>query len=225
MGFDAWLDAVAAMVWKDFMLDARRKVEASSVVVFSAASGVLVAYILGGVAGVSPAAVAVAASLVMVFLAVFGSLSSFVREADRGTLEGLRVSPVGPEAIYLAKLVYSYALIASATLVYLAVTAVFANLWELLSPASLAASLSAGLYLAAVSSLTSAILVFSEARGILMPVMVLVLSLPYIQLAAPVLTQVYSGAGSAFSAAVLGLASAAFIAVALWLSRFILEAA
>ena len=220
-----WLSSVAAMVAKDVRVDMRRRVEAGSVAVFAVAAGVLVAYVMGGVAGISPAAASVAASLVMVFLAVFGSLSGFVREADRGTLDGLRVAPVGPEALYLAKLVYSYVLISSATLIYLAVVALFGGLWEAVSPASLAASLASCLYMAAASSFTSAILVFSEARGVLMPVMVLVLVLPFVQLSAPVLVAAYSGGGGVGSSLVLVLASVGFISVATWLSRFILEAA
>lgn len=217
--------SIAAMVLKDIRVDMRRRVEASSVAVFAVASGVLVSYIMGGVAGVSPSAASVAASLVMVFLAVFGSLSSFVREADRGTLDGLRVAPVGPEAVYLAKLAYSYGVIASASLIYLGVVALFGGLPEAVSPASLAATLASCLYMSAASSLTSAILVFSEARGVLMPVMVLVFVLPFVQLAAPVLAAAYSGSPAPGGPLVLVLASAGFISVATWLSRFILEAA
>ncbi len=219
------LHAVAAMVAKDVRVDMRRRVEASSVAVFAVAAGVLSSYIMGGVAGISPAAASVSASLVMVFLAVFGSLAGFVREADRGTLDGLRLAPVGPEAVYLAKLAYTYALIAVSTLIYLAVVAIFGGLGEALSPASLAATLASCLYMAAASSLTSAILVFSEARGVLMPVMVMVLVLPFIQLAAPVMVAAYSGAGSAAGSLALVLASTGFISVATWLSRYILEAA
>ncbi len=218
-----WVEAVAAMVAKDFMVDMRRRVEAGSVAVFAVAAGVLVSYILGGVAGVSPAAVAVSTVLVMVFLAVFGSLSGFVREADRGTLDGLRTSPVGPEAVFAAKLVYTYTLITSATLVYLAVVAVFGGVYEAVSPGALGLTLASTLYMATASSLTSAILVFSEARGVLMPVMVLVLVLPYIQAAAPALAAAYSGAAVGAEPLVLLLFAAGFIAVALWLSRFILE--
>jgi ABC-type transport system involved in cytochrome c biogenesis permease component len=219
-----WLSAVKAIIAKDLRVDMRRRVEAGSVAVFAVAAGVLAAYVMSGASGISPGAAAVSASLVMVFLAVFGSLSSFVREADRGTLDGLRVAPVGPEALYLAKLAYTYAVIASATLIYLVVVTLFGGLWEAVAPASLAATLASCLYMAAASSLTSAILVFSEARGVLMPVMVLVLVLPFVQLSAPVLVEVYSGVGELGPSLALALASVGFISVATWLSRFILEA-
>jgi len=216
---------VAAMIAKDVRVDMRRRVEAASVAVFAVAAGVLSSYIMGGVAGISPAAASVSVSLVMVFLAVFGSLSGFVREADRGTLDGLRLAPVGPEAVYMAKLLYTYTMIAASSLIYLVVVAVFGGLWEALTPASLAATLASCLYMAAASSFTSAILVFSEARGVLMPVMVLVLVLPFIQLAAPVLVAAYGGSGATAGSLTLVVASVGFISVATWLSRFILEAA
>ena len=218
------LESIAVMVWKDVTIDMRRRVEAGSVLVFAVAAGVLASYIMGGVAGISAAAVASSLSLVLLFLAVFASLASFVREADRGTLDGLRAAPVGPEAVFLAKLVYSLALLVVNLLVYLLVLRVFGGVSAALSPGVLTAGLASSVYLAAVSSLVSAILVFSEARGVLMPVMVTVLSLPYVQLAAPVLVAAFTGAASAGSS--LGLAASAllFSAVATWLSRFVLEA-
>ncbi len=214
---------VAAMVWKDFTLDLRRRVEAGSVLVFAVAAGVLAGYVMGGVAGISPAAAAASELLVLLFLAVFGALASFVREADRGTLDGLRSAPVPPEAVYVSKLVYTFLLMLVNVFAYSLAVAVFGGLVEAFSAPVLAAVVVSSLYLAAVSSLSSAILVFSEARGVLMPVMVLVLALPYVQLAAPVLAAGFAGGGSALDAAGLAAAAVGFVAVAAWLSRYVLE--
>ncbi|NOZ88752.1 MAG: ABC transporter permease subunit, partial [Crenarchaeota archaeon] len=161
--------------------------------------------------------------LVLLFLAVFGALASFVREADRGTLDGLRSAPVPPEAVYVSKLVYTFLLMLVNVLAYSMAVAVFGGLVEAFSAPVLSAVVASSLYLAAVSSLSSAILVFSEARGVLMPVMVLVLALPYVQLAAPVLAAGFAGGGSVLDAAGLAAAAAGFVAVAAWLSRYVLE--
>ena len=214
---------VGVIVWKDVTLDLRRRVEAVSVLVFAVAAGVLVGYV-AGIAGVSPAAASAAELLVLLFLAVFGVLSSFVREADRGTLDGLRSAPVPPEALYLAKMLYTFLLMAVNLLAYSVSVALFGGVWEALSPAVLGAALASALHFSAVSSLASAILVFSEARGVLMPVMVLVLALPFVQLAAPVLAGGYAGAGVGAGALLrLSAAAVAFSAVGAWLSRYVLE--
>jgi ABC-type transport system involved in cytochrome c biogenesis permease component len=219
------LRSIVALVAKDFTVDMRRRIESGSTLIFAVAAGVLVAYLMGGVAGITPAAMAVSVSLVLLFLAVYGSLAGFVREAEKGTLDGLRLAPIGPEALYVAKLIYSYILLAVNAVAYSFTVALFGGAWEAVSPYALAATLLASLYLASLSSFTSAILVFSEARGVLMPVMILVLSLPYIQLAGPILVGIYSGRTLISNLLLLALGDAGFLIIVLWLSRFILETA
>ncbi|OWJ54006.1 hypothetical protein Pdsh_09025 [Pyrodictium delaneyi] len=217
--------AIAAIVRRDILLDLRRRVEAGSMLVFSLAAGVLTAYVMKGVAGVNAAAASVSLVLVLIFLAVFGSLSSFVREADRGTLDGLRLAPVGAEVIFLAKFVYSFAVITMQALVFIMSLGFFAQIGVMFSPVVLMLIIVSSMYLAAVSSFTSAILVFSEARAVLMPVMVLVLVLPYVQSAAPSIVAALLGGNIGVLEVVwLVLAALAFTGVTVWLSRYILEA-
>ena len=219
------LSKIAAIVVKDIRVDMRRRVEAGSMVVFSVASAVLASYVMGGVAGVSPSSLALAVSLVLLFLTVYTSLAGFVREAEKGTFDGLRAAPVGPETLFIAKVIYGFSLLLASSLIFALVLAVFSGSAIVLSLRSLLSLTFSSLYLASVSSFTSAILVFSEARGTLMPVMVLVLSLPYIQISVPVLVSVYSMAHVSFGKiASLGLSALGFSTLATWLSRFVLEA-
>ncbi|HIQ23539.1 MAG TPA: hypothetical protein EYH50_00640 [Pyrodictium delaneyi] len=217
--------AVAAIVRRDVLLDLRRRVEAGSMLVFSLAAGVLSAYVLRGAAGVNTAAASVALVLVLVFLAVFGSLSSFVREADRGTLDGLRLAPIGAEIVFVAKFVYSFIVVSVQTLVFLLAMGFFAQMGSVVSPIVFLLALVSSMYLAAISSFTSAILVFSEARAVLMPVMVLVLVLPYVQSAAPsIVAALAGGAVNVMEVVWLALVALTFVGITVWLSRYILEA-
>jgi len=217
--------AIAAIVRRDILLDLRRRVEAGSMLVFSLAAGVLAAYVMKGVAGVNAAAASVSLVLVLIFLAVFGSLSSFVREADRGTLDGLRLTPVGAEVVFLAKFVYSFAVITVQALVFIMSVGLFAQMEVMFNPVVLMLMIVSSMYLAAVSSFTSAILVFSEARAVLMPVMVLVLVLPYVQSAAPsIVAALAGGVVNVMEMVWLMLAASMFAGITVWLSRYILEA-
>ena len=217
--------AVVAIVRRDILLDLRRRIEAGSMLVFSLAAGVLAAYVMKGVAGVNVAAASVALVLVLIFLAVFGSLSSFVREADRGTLDGLRLAPIGAEIVFIAKFVYSFIMVSVQTLVFLLAMGFFAQMESVINPIVLLLALVSSMYLAAVSSFTSAILVFSEARAVLMPVMVLVLVLPYVQSAAPsIVAALTGGVVNVMEMVWLMLAVSVFVGITVWLSRYILEA-
>lgn len=217
------LKSMAALIVKDFTIDMRKRVELGSSLVFSVAAGVLAAYIMGGVAGASPSAIALSTSLVLLFLSVYTSLSGFVREAEKGTLDGLRLAPLSPEILYLAKLVYSYTILVGNTLAYSFTLALFGGAYEAVSPYAILAILLASLYFASLSSFTSAILVFSEARGVLMPVMILVLSLPYIQVVGPTLVWIYTGLTPLHGLVTLVLTATAFLIIVLWLIRYILE--
>lgn len=217
------LARIAALIHKDLLLDARRLSEAGSMLVFVAAASVLASYAVRG--SVSPRAGVEGLLIVMVFLAVYTALSSFIREAERGTLDALRVSPATPEEVFTAKLVYSLILLYGSSLAYSLLYAFFSGDASLLAPPALLVTLLVALYMAAASSLSSAILVYSEARSFLLPVTITVLILPYLQAAAPALNDAVLGAGVAEGGfAMLSIAAAGFAALTVWLSRYALEA-
>ncbi len=220
------LRQVVAILWKDVTLDFRRKVEAGSALVFSAAAAVLTAYSLSGMVAGSPySAEAIGTMLTMVFLSVYASLSSFVREADQGTLDGLRASPAPPVAVYVAKLCYTFIMVFVEVMLYLLLLAYFSQRMEVISPAYLGAVAASALYLSAASSFSSVILVYSEARGVLLPVTILVLVLPFIHTVTPVLINSLAGAVVGFyEVAPIALMALGFTVLVTVLSSYVLEA-
>ncbi len=217
------LSRIAALIWKDFVLDARRFSEASSMLIFVAASAVMASYVVRE--HVSPRASVVSLVLVMLFLAVYTALSSFVREAERGTLDALRVSPVNPEEVYVAKLVYSFLLLASTSISYSLLYAFFSQDVTLLYPSMLLLTVSMSVYTASASSLASALLVYSEARAFLLPVTIAVLVLPYLQAITPLAVDAATGTPILpVNIVGISLASLGFALLTVWLSRYALEA-
>ncbi len=210
------------VIVKDFRVDARRKTEAASATVFSIAASIVVSYTLSR-GGETIAGQVVGALLVMVFLSVFASLASFIREKEEGTLEGLRLAPVPSELIFLAKTVYSFTWIAIQVVIYLLSFTFFSQAGMALSPILLLALFATALYLSAVSSLASAILVYSEARSILLPVTILVLALPYLQSIVQLMLSVQHGRVDLFTAVEPLAAAIAFIALSILLARYVLE--
>ncbi len=218
--------AVITILWRDLLLDYRRRIEAGSALVFSIAAAILTAYALSGFVAGSPAsAEAIGTLLTAVFLSVYASLSSFVREADRGTLDGLRLAPLPPIAIYTAKLIYTFILVFIEVLVYLLALAFFAQTLSVLTPWFLGAVAASILYLSAASSFSSSILVYSEARGVLLPVTILVLVLPFVYTVTPLLVSCLAGAVlGVWRIVSMSVIALGFTALVAGLSTFILEA-
>ncbi len=212
-----------AIMLKDYLVDMRRRTELGGVIVFSVASGIASSYlVIRGSGGVGES---IGVLLVAVFLAVFASLASFVREYEQGTLDAVRLAPVSPEILFIAKTMYSFMFIALQLVVYLLTVSFFGQRWGLVGVDSVLLALITSAYLSGVSSLASAILVYSEAKGVLLPVTVLVLVLPFLQNIGPLYLDVFRGVG-VNPAALLGVAgtAAAFIALTILLSRYVLEA-
>jgi len=172
------VETLARLIWKDVACTARKPIELSGMLVFAAAAAVVVAYAVLFTSDRAPV-YAVSLFLVPAFISMFVAFTGFIREAEEGTLDGLRVSPVGGELIFFSKLFFSLMLIGAVTAVYESLVIFFTGGdILLLNPSLQMLALSYIVYLAATASLASSMLVYSSARSILVPVVLLVLVLP-----------------------------------------------
>ena len=210
---------VKHMLWKDLILEVRRPSELGAALVFALSSAALVGYVASRVLAYSEVAIIVGLALVEVFLAIFTALMSFVRESDRGTIDGIRLSPVEPVVIYISKLAFTLMLLELLTLAFIGAALFFAgglvveNLGLLI-----AIALASGLYLSSVSAFASAISIYIEARGIMLPTIILVLSLPMLQNMITVEIE-----ASTRMITLLLLSGTAFMMITSWLSRYLIE--
>lgn len=223
------VEQLAALLRKDFLETSRRWHELAALLVVSVVIGVAVAYIVSGpsspLASGLDAGIVVAAGHVVVFfiVALAAGFLAVLREAEKGTLDGIRASPVAPEAVFVSKLVYTYVLVALLSLSYAAAVAFFGSFSGAVSPLYLAATLSMSLYFAAASALTSFMIVYSESRSLLAMVVLAGLLLPYLQGAARTLARAAVGAAVEARVAEGLAAAAAFAAIATLLSRPLAE--
>ncbi len=172
---------ITVLVWKDLLLDYRNPMSVTTQLIFSIGAGVLAGVIYRSSIWPPESLIPATLSIVLVFQAIFASYNSFLREAESRTVEGLRLLPVGPEIVYISKFIYSIANIIIFTYLFqlsilfftwpvrISITHVF--IWILL----------ASLYLGGVSSLSSAMMIYSRTRGTLAPMLILVLSIPFFQ--------------------------------------------
>jgi ABC-type transport system involved in cytochrome c biogenesis permease component len=108
---------------------------------------------------------------------VFASWKSFIKELEKGTLYSLLLTPISPASHFFSKLLLSVLLIETMSII--SFFSVFFS-GGLIKPSIyiVMGILAMGLYLSAVSSFSSVVGVYVESRGLLVPLVILVLSLP-----------------------------------------------
>ena len=163
---------IAALVWKDLLLELRSRDIVVSALVF----GFLVVVVFNFALKVTPQRVAeLAPGILWVAFAFAGTLAmsrAFVREREQGGLEGLLLSPVSRDAIFLGKALVSFLFMLVIEAALLPVLAVLLN-FTTFSFTLFAAILLATLGFATVGTLFSAIAVQTRSREVMLPVLFL----------------------------------------------------
>ena len=221
---DFW-GPMAAMVWKDLVLEARSRELVVSVAVF----GLLLVVIFNFALRPAPGqAAALAPGILWVSFAFAATLAmnrGFVRELEAGALEGLLVSPVSRDAIFLAKATagFIFMLLVEAALLpaYAALLGFSALSWPLA-----AAILLATLGFAVIGTLFSALAAQTRSREILLPVLFFPVIPPLIIAAVGASNTALAGESSSGLVRWLGLMAvfdAVFLVICPWIFSVIVE--
>jgi heme exporter protein B len=149
---------------------------------------------------------------------------SVLREAEKGTLDGIRTSPVQPEVLFAAKLTYMYSVLLVFSLTYTLVTALLSGLYTLLRAEYIAAQLVVAALFSTASALSSYIAIYSEAKSMLSGIVLAALVLPAMQQSSISLAEAAMGLDVAGNLLGLSGVALAFAAVAISLSRALLQA-
>lgn len=168
---------VFTITWKDTLSEMRTKEIISAVLVFT----LLVIVIFNFAFGANPEIVKlVAPGILWVTFAFAGVLSlnrSFVMEQEQGCLEGLMVSPVSREAIYVGKMLASLLFMLVIEAIALPIFAFLFNL-AVFSLQLVTVTLLATIGFVAVGTLFSAVAVNTRAREMLLPILFLPIIVP-----------------------------------------------
>ncbi len=216
---------IAAMIWKDIVLEMRSRELVVSVIVF----GLLLVVVFSFALQPSPSqATALAPGILWVCFAFAATLAmnrSFVREQEAGALEGLLVSPVSRDAIFLAKAAASFifmVLIEAVLLPFYAVLLQFSALSWTLAGVILLATLGFAL----IGTLFSALAAQTRSREILLPVLFFPIVLPVILAAVQASTRAIGGEtfiGLGRWLPLLGVFDVLFLVICPWLFSYIVE--
>ena len=216
---------VVALAWKDILLEIRTRDIVVSVLVFA----FLVIVVFNFALNVSPTVIDdLAPGILWVAFAFAGVLAmnrAFVLEKDRGSLEGLLLTPVSRDAIYLGKMLGTFAFMTIVEIVLLPVFAVLFN-FSAFSLGLILAILLATLGFATVGTLFSAIAVHTRSREIMLPVLFLPVIVPIIIAAVESSSSSIGGGGAIGVGRWLGLIAvfdAVFLVICPWVFGLVVE--
>ena len=221
----ALLGAVATMVWKDILLELRSRELVISVIVF----GLLVVIVFSFAIDPAPGQVeALAPGILWVAFAFAATLAmnrAFVREQEAGALEGLLVSPVSRDAIFLAKAATSFLFMLLIEAVLLPVYAVMLGFSALSWTLGLTIVL-ATLGFALIGTLFSALAAQTRSREIMLPVLFFPIVLPVILGAVEATTRAIGGetfVGLGRWLPLIAVFDAVFLVICPWVFSFVVE--
>ena len=220
-----FIGPVAALAWKDILLELRTRDIVVSVLIFA----VLVVVVFNFALNVTPRVVDdLAPGILWVSFAFAGVLAmnrAFVLEKDRGSLEGLLLAPVSRDAIYFGKMLGTFLFMLVVEAVLLPVFAVLFN-FSAFSPGLILAIVLATLGFATVGTLFSAIAVHTRSREIMLPVLFLPVVLPIIIAAVEASAGSIGGSSPVSTGRWLGLIAifdVVFLAVCPWVFGQVVE--
>ena len=216
---------ILVMVWKDIMLEFRSRDLVLSVIVFGILVVVVFNFALDPTSrqseGLAPGILWVA----FAFAATLAMNRAFVREQEQGGLEGLLVSPVSRDAIFLAKALTSFIFMVLVEAVLLPAGAVLLG-FSALSATLVLTVLLATLGFALVGTLFSAMAAQTRSREIMLPVLFFPIVLPVIIAAVEASTRAIAGAGPLELGRwlpLIGIFDALFLVICPWVFAFVVE--
>ena len=220
-----FLRPIGVLLWKDILLELRSRDLVISLLVF----GLVVVVVFNFALNATPKLVtAVTPGILWVAFAFAGVLAmnrAFVREQEEGGLDGLLLSPISRDSIFLGKAAASFIFM---LLVEAVLLPIFAGLLNF-SPASFTLLLTivlATFGFALVGTLFSAISVQTRSREILLPVLFFPVILPVLVGAVEATKQALGGetvVGLGHWLPLLGAFDALFLVICPWLFSIVVE--
>ena len=190
--------AALGIAEKDLRTEFRRSYEILSILSFSVGSILICSFAWGGGGMVEPEVAAAALWIILFFASILTFTTSFMREADRGTLGGLKTLPCSPLAILFGKIIYGVVLLFFVECVLIPFSIIFLNL-DLSGrfPALLLVCFLGTIGLAFAGSFVSGLVMFSEGKTLLLSFLLIPVCMPVLIPSVMATEKIVSGSGIA----------------------------
>ena len=219
------LGPILIIVWKDLLLELRSKDLVVSIVVFGLVVVVVFNFALNNTPGRSEELAPGILWSAFAFSAVLGMNRAFVRDQEQGGLEGLLISPISRDAIFLGKALTSLIFMLLVEAALLPVYAVMLD-FSVLSWSLMLTILLGTLGFAVVGTLFSAIAVQTRSRESMLPVLFFPVLLPVIIAAVEASTRAVGGVtfiGLGRWLPLIVVFDALFLVICPWVFSFVVE--
>jgi len=207
------------LVKKDILVEVRRRYEVLSTLAFISAAALLIGEISTQYLDFSIGDVSI--WVIMIFIAIFMSTSTFIREADKKTIYGVRLIPISPSLVFIAKLLYTFIFVSLESLFYILLIYLFTSKSTYLDLETFIVFIVVSLNISAVSAFSSALSMYSEGRSLLIPMLIFIFTIPIIPVAVRIAGEDYIG-GLMDYIFLIG-ETLSFIATSTILSTYLLE--
>ncbi|HJH28047.1 MAG TPA: hypothetical protein C5S37_15085 [Methanophagales archaeon] len=192
--------AALGIAEKDLRTEFRRSYEILSILSFSVGSILICSFAWSSSGGgaTDPEVAGAALWVILFFSSILVFTTSFTREADRGTLGGLKTLPCSSLAILLGKIIYGTALLFFVECVLIPFSIIFLNL-ELGGrfPALLLVCFLGAIGLSFAGSFVSGLVMFSEGKTLLLSFLLIPVCMPVLIPAVMATKKIVSGSGIA----------------------------
>ncbi|ALU12229.1 hypothetical protein EYM_01645 [Ignicoccus islandicus DSM 13165] len=215
---------LATLVSKDVKEEARRPHEILALFSLSAAFSLPLSYLISG-PGTTVLTQVEAANLVVIgqigLSILISTLLGFlmvIREAEKGTLYALRMAPIAPEVMFLAKTVVIFLFTISLNIAYASIAS-FLSSQLFITFDYLMYLLALSMYMSSLGALVSFMIIYTDVGTLLASVSIAALSAPYLFSTVSTAVECIVGSpGYGFF-----LPSFSFTILALLLSKFLIE--
>lgn len=176
-----YLRMLGAVIWKDLVVELRTRERFAAMAGFTVLVGILFNYAVDPTV-VDPQGIAAGMVwLTVVFGGMLGLGRTFHLEEDEGAFQGLLLSPIPRDALYLGKVIANFILLALVTVLVFGVFALFFDLSFGRAPGALAAVVGLGIMgFVAVGTLFSAVAARTTMGETLLPILVFPLLVPVV---------------------------------------------
>ena len=180
---------------KDLVIEARRAHEFMSILAFALSSILIGSFAWRGVLILSSEVISATLWIVIYFSSILSLTTSFSREVDRGTIEGLRSLPCSSYAILMGKVLYGVVVLFTVTLATILSAVLFLNIELSAVPSLIGVFMMGVVDLALIGSIVSAIVMYSEGKTLLLSFLFFPVSVPILIPGTQAVGKIISGTG------------------------------
>jgi heme exporter protein B len=175
---DNTLSYALKLARKDLIVELRRPHELLSIIAFTLSSIIVSSFSWRTILIVDPLVVSAAMWIVIFFASILVLTTSFAREIDRGTIDGLRSLPCPPFAVLAGKMIYGVVTLILVLLSLIFSSLLFLNLNMALIPSLILIFTIGAIDFALMGSMMSAVLMYSEGKNLLLAFLFFPVSIP-----------------------------------------------